>query len=461
MSSFLYRLGRRMARRAKLVLVVWLVALVGTGALAVAAGGQLQDDLTIPGTEAQEGIDVLERQFPEAAGTSGQVLFVAPAGEQVRDQRREVRQALERVEQVDHVVLVTDPFAQDQRRIALSADGRHALAQVQLDLPLEQLDERTVEDLSEAARSLPEGSSLDVHLGGSLFANTTVHLSLLEGLGVLMALVVLAVTFGSLLAAGMPIVTAILGVGVAMAGVLTVAAFTQISSSTPTLALMIGLAVGIDYALFIVSRHRGHLVGDMDVEESVARSTATAGSAVIFAGVTVVVSLLGLLLIGIGWVAGLGIGVAVTVMATMITSIILLPALLGFRLQAAEPVGELAGRDQGVHDALAIESVAARLDTFPYATLRSGPSSFTSTSFTLDGFTVQIAQKAGVDGKLFGSVTNFDIAEALAKQGFEVSKSAIRMPQGPLKNVGDHPVTVVAHSDVVVEVTVSVIAEVE
>lgn len=207
MSSSLYRLGRLMARRAKLVLVVWLVAFVGAGLLAAGAGGELQDDLTIPGTESQAGIDVLERQFPEAAGTSGQVLFVAP--DDVRDHRREIRAVLARVEAVDHVVLASDPFGKQERDLALSGDGRHALSQVQLDIPLEELDERTLEELTEAARSVPDGSELQVDLGGSIFTETTVHLSITEVLGVVVALVVLAVTFGSLLAAGMPILTAV------------------------------------------------------------------------------------------------------------------------------------------------------------------------------------------------------------------------------------------------------------
>ncbi|HSJ21481.1 MAG TPA: MMPL family transporter [Nocardioidaceae bacterium] len=337
MSSFLYRIGRRMARRAKLVLVVWVVALVGSGVVAVGAGGQLQDDLTIPGTEAQEGIDVLERQFPEAAGTSGQVLFVAPAGEHVRQHRNEIRQRLDRVEQVEHVVLVTDPFDQEQRHIALSDDGRHALAQVQLDIPLEKLDEQTIHDLTEAARSLPGDSSLAVHLGGSIFTNTTVHLSIVEAVGVIVALAVLAVTFGSLLAAGMPILTAILGVGVALAGVLTVAAFTEISSSTPTLALMIGLAVGIDYALFIVSRHRGQLVGEMDVEESIARSLATAGSAVIFAGATVVIALCGLVVARIPFLAVMGFAAAAAVAVAVLIALTAVPAMLALAGERLRP----------------------------------------------------------------------------------------------------------------------------
>ena len=344
MSSFLYRLGRRMARRARLVLVVWLVAFVGSGVVAVGAGGQLQDDLTIPGTEAQEGIDVLERQFPEAAGTSGHVLFVAPEGEAVRSHRADIRAVLDRLEDVDHVVLVTDPFAADQRRIALADDGRHALAQVQLDIPLEHVDEGTLAQLTEAALSVPDESPLEVHVGGSIYAVTGVDLSLVEALGVIVALVVLAITLGSLLAAGMPVITAVLGVGVAMAGLLTVASVTDISSSTPTLALMIGLAVGIDYALFIVSRHRGHLAQGMAVEESIARSSATAGSAVIFAGATVVIALCGLVVARIPFLAVMGFAAASAVAAAVLIALTAVPALLALAGEIRPAPGSRAAR---------------------------------------------------------------------------------------------------------------------
>jgi RND superfamily putative drug exporter len=335
MSSFLYRLGRSTARRARLVLVVWLVAFLGAGLAAFAAGGELQDDLTIPGTESQAGIDVLERQFPEAAGTSGQVLFVAPAD--IGDHRREIRAVLERVESVEHVVLASDPFGTEQRDLALSDDGRHALSQVQLDIPLEDVDDRTLDALTEAATSVPAGSPLDVHLGGSIFTETTVHMSLVEALGVLVALVVLAVTFGSLLAAGMPILTAVIGVGVAMAGILAAAAVTEINTSTPTLALMIGLAVGIDYALFIVSRHRGQLVSGMDVEESIARSSATAGSAVIFAGATVVIALSGLVVARIPFLAVMGFAAAASVAVAVLVALTVVPALLAVAGERLRP----------------------------------------------------------------------------------------------------------------------------
>ena len=335
MSSFLYRLGHAAARRAVPVLAAWLLLLLGAGAVAVAAGGQLEDDLTIPGTEAQAGLDVLERQFPEAAGTSGQLLFTATDG--IGEHRREIRRLLDSVERLDHVVLATDPFAKDQRAVALAGDGRHALVQVQLDLPLEEVDESTVAALTAAARDVPAGSSLEVDLGGSLFTTTTVHLSPVEALGVVAALVVLAVTFGSLLAAGMPILTAVLGVGFSMAGVMTVAAMTEINSSTPTLALMIGLAVGIDYALFIVSRHRSQLATGMGLAESVARALATAGSAVVFAGATVVIALLGLVVARIPFLTVMGLAAAVTVAVAVAVALTVVPALLALAGERLRP----------------------------------------------------------------------------------------------------------------------------
>ncbi len=234
-----------------------MVLLLGVGVLAGGLGGKLQDDLTIPGTEAQQGLDILDRRFPEVAGVSGQILFAAPEGERIEEYDDEVRDVLREARTVDHVLVATNPFGKG-RDLAVSPDGRYALSQVQLDVSLDELDEATVAELEEAT-ALPDDAAIDRHLGGSIFASKSVEVSWFEGLGVLVAMLVLAVTFGSLLAAGMPILTAIVGVGVTMAGLLAVAAFAGINTSTPTLALMIGLAVGIDYALFIVSRHRSQL----------------------------------------------------------------------------------------------------------------------------------------------------------------------------------------------------------
>ena len=348
MSSHLYRLGHAVARRAKSVLALWAVVLIASGALAVGLGGQLQDNMTIPGTESQQGLDTLEQRFPELAGTSGQVLFVAPQGERITSYDGQVDAVLDKVKKVDHVEVVTDPFSKEQRKLSVSDNGRDALAQVQLDVPLDRLEPSTVDDLKKAAQP-PGDSDLDVHLGGQALTQTTVHVSATEAIGVLVALLVLAITFGSLLAAGMPIVTAILGVGVAMTGVLAVAAFADVNTSTPSLALMIGLAVGIDYALFIVSRHRAQLVEDIPVAESIARALGTAGSAVIFAGATVVIALCGLVVARIPFLAVMGFAAAAAVAVAVAVALTVVPAMLALAGERLRPKpGSRAARTASV-----------------------------------------------------------------------------------------------------------------
>ncbi len=335
MSLFLHRLGRAAARRARLVVLGWLVVLLAAGVAAVGLGGQLQQNLTIPGTESQEGIDLLDQRFPLLAGTSGQVLFAAPEGDEVAEHRAEIRGVLDRIEQVDEVEMAVDPFGRGSEH-ALSDDGRHALAQVQLAVPLDDLDQATVDEIEQAAQ-VDRGTDLEVHLGGQIFTTTEVALSATEVVGVLVALAVLAVTFGSLVAAGLPIVTAVLGVGVTMAGMLALASAVTITSSTPTLALMIGLAVGIDYALFIIYRHRAQLATGMAVEESVARSVATAGSAVVFAGATVVIALCGLVVARIPFLSVMGFAAAAGVAVAVAVSLSFVPAVLGMLGERLRP----------------------------------------------------------------------------------------------------------------------------
>jgi putative drug exporter of the RND superfamily len=348
MSSYLYRLGLAVSAHAKRVLAVWLVVLLGAGTLAVGLGGQLQDNLSIPGTESQRGIDTLDHRFPELAGTSAQVLFVAPEGSRIKSYDGQVHDVLAKVKRVDHVQIVTDPFQDRDKKFSLSHDGRDALAQVQLDVPLDKLDPKTVDDLEQATQA-GDDAKIDVHLGGAIFTNKSTPVSPTESIGVLVALAVLVLTFGSLLAAGIPIITAMLGVGVSMSGVLAIAAFTDVNSSTPTLALMIGLAVGIDYALFIVSRHRGQLVRDMDVTESIARSVATAGSAVIFAGTTVVIALCGLVVANIPFLAVMGLAGAAAVAVAVVVALTVVPALLAVAGERLRPKpGSRAARNADV-----------------------------------------------------------------------------------------------------------------
>ncbi|QIK66239.1 MMPL family transporter [Nocardioides sp. HDW12B] len=353
MSSFLFRLGRLTARRARSVALAWVVLLVALGALAAVAGGQLEDDLTIPGTEAQEGLDVLDTRFPELVGATGQIVFRAPDGERVTAYRGEIEDRIAAVKEVEDVRFVSDPFERENRALSISEDGRHALVQVQLGIELEQVDEDLTSAIDDAATGQAQDErvsrDLDVLLGGQMFTTTSTPVSPTEAVGVLVALLVLVVTLGSFVAAGIPLLTAILGVGVTMAGLVVLASFTAINSSTPSLAIMIGLAVGIDYALFIASRHRAQLAEGMAVEESIARSVATAGSAVIFAGATVIIALSGLVVARIPFLAVMGFAGAAAVAVAVAIALTLVPAalaLVGERLRPRAPRRRRRTRDR-------------------------------------------------------------------------------------------------------------------
>ena len=345
MSSFLYRLGQRTARRARAVVGLWLLVLVVVGGAAATFGGELRDEFSIPGTESQEGLDVLDTRFPEVSGASGQVVFQAAEGEKVTAFRAEIRDRIAALEAVDHVMLVSDPFTQENAPLAISEDGRHALAQVQLDAPVEQLDPTVVDEVAEVATDVR--GDLEVYVGGHMYTPTSVPVSITEAIGVGVALLVLVLTLGSLLAAGVPLLTAVLGVGVTMAGIVVLASFFSINTSTPSLAMMIGLAVGIDYALFLVARHRHQLGDGMAVHESVARSVATAGSAVIFAGVTVIIALCGLVVARIPFLSVMGLAGAAAVAVAVVIAVTLTPAILSIAGERLRPKqGRRRGRAQ-------------------------------------------------------------------------------------------------------------------
>ncbi len=223
----------------------------------------------------------------------------------------------------------------------VSADGSAAVVTVQLSGQSTTVTAATKDALlaqSDALRSaLPSGS--EVALGGDLYTKNVPAVSLTEGIGLLVALVVLLITFGSFMAAGMPILTALLGVALSVAVIFAATAVTTISSTTPMLALMLGLAVGIDYALFIISRHRDQLRGGMDPEESAARALATAGSAVVFAGMTVMIALVGLSVANIPFLTTMGIAGAGAVGIAVALAMTLTPALLGFAGTRLRPRG--------------------------------------------------------------------------------------------------------------------------
>lgn len=329
MALLLHRIGRFAYRRAWLVLAGWVVALAAILGAGIGLGGQLQESYAIPGTESQEAIDQLAAVFPQTAGASAKAVVEAPDGASVEDPSRtaaieDMEAELEDVDGVSSVLGPFDEYAGDQ----VSDDARTAYIQVQFDGPVTEVTQESI-DAVLATGDTGRDAGLAVAFGGEVFQETTFGLTITEAFGVLFAGVVLIITFGSLLAAGMPLLTALVGVGAAFGGISLVAAFATVSSTAPMLAVMIGLAVGIDYALFILSRHRTQLARGMDPQESAAEAVATAGGAVVFAGLTVIIALLGLLVVGIPFLSVMGIAAAFAVLIAVIGATTLLPALLG------------------------------------------------------------------------------------------------------------------------------------
>ncbi|MFI7501771.1 MMPL family transporter [Streptomyces sp. NPDC049687] len=327
MATLLYRLGALGARRWRTMLIGWLLALVAVVGLGVSFAGSFADSSSIPGSPAQTALTRMERHFPEPDVQSAQIVFQAPPGRKVTepDLRESLEATLEATSRVSGVGEVSDPTERD----AVSEDGRTAVAEVTFttkeadDVPTGTLD------AVKAAGSAAERAGLRTIYGGEPYetSHPPVGPSELIGLGV--ALVILVVTFGSLLAAGLPLITAVLGIIGTVAAMMGLATVFDVSDNAPTLAIMLGLAVGIDYALFILSRHRAQLGAGMPVRESIARATATAGSAVVFAGATVLIALAGLSVAGVPMLTSMGLASAGAVAVAVITALTLLPALMG------------------------------------------------------------------------------------------------------------------------------------
>ncbi|MGW5418272.1 MMPL family transporter, partial [Actinomadura geliboluensis] len=327
MATLLYRLGRFSFRRRGLVVLLWAALLVLAGVGAAALKGPTSNDFSIPGTESQQAIDLLEKKMPQASadGATARVVFAAPAGSTVTGPsgKAAVEQVVGRLKTAPQVASVVDPYQAG----AVSKDGRIAYAQVTYKVsPIEVTDE--ARDALAAAAGPGRAAGLQVEMGGTATEGMPAQ-SAAEVIGVAVAAVVLVITFGSLVAAGLPLLNALLGVGIAMAAITAATGLFEMSSMTSTLALMLGLAVAIDYALFIVSRYRHELEEGRSGEEAAGRAVGTAGSAVVFAGLTVVIALAGLAVVGIPLLTEMGLAAAFAVVVAVLIALSLLPALLG------------------------------------------------------------------------------------------------------------------------------------
>ncbi|MCA1219711.1 MMPL family transporter [Streptomyces sp. 8L] len=358
MASLLYRLGRFSFRRRRLLLSIWLAALAVVVAGFGVAGSALDEQFSIPGSQSQQALDRLKAVEPAAGGVSGQIVFTAPPGHRITEQpyANGMAAALRDASHAPQVGAVIPP----QKAGTVTRDGRTALAQVQYSVAGPDVKTTSVDALKDSAKPA-EKAGLTVHVGGAVFASHGVQIGATEVIGVLVALVVLVITFGSLLAAGMPLITAIGGLAVSLSGLMLLGHVFSVSSTAITLAVMLGLAVGIDYTLFILSRHRAQLARGMDVEESAARALGTAGSAVAFAGLTVVVVLAGLSVVGIPFLTVMGLSGALTVVVAVLAATTLLPALLGFagRRLVPKPTSRAARRETSTKPAMGARWIRA------------------------------------------------------------------------------------------------------
>ena len=328
MATFLYRLGRFSFRRRQAVVAVWLALLVLFGIGAATLSEDTSDSLSIPGTQSQQAIDLLQERFPQAAadGATARVVIAAPDGQTLNDPGNQsaVEDVVSALGIAPEVVSVADPYETG----AVSPDGTIAYAQVSYGVQAGELTEQARDALTEAVEPARD-AGLQVEMGGDAVPAQPEQGGT-EIIGIGIAAVVLVITFGSLLAAGLPLLTAILGVGIGISAITAASGFVDLSSSTPTLALMLGLAVAIDYALFIVSRYRHELAEGGDAEEAAGRAVGMAGSAVVFAGLTVIIALAGLSVVGIPILTEMGLAAAFTVGIAVLIALSLLPAMLGF-----------------------------------------------------------------------------------------------------------------------------------
>jgi RND superfamily putative drug exporter len=324
-SAFLFRLGRNSARHPFIVLGVWLLAALGIVGLQASAGGKFDNSQRVPGVESQHAADVLNARFPSEGGRSARLVLHTDAGrlddaghvttvDRVRAQFATGR----------GVAGVTDPFA--PHAAAVSADGKTAYLDVSY-----ALDKLTTTQLADAkaVAQRARADGVQVELTGAL-AQLAQNAPSSELIGLGIAIIVLLLAFGSVVAMGLPIVTALMGIFVGAAAVGVLSAVMTVPDFSMILCMMIGLGVGIDYALFIVTRHRQHLHDGMSVEDAAGTAIATAGQAVLFAGTTVVVAILGLFLAGLPAISAMGVSVALVVVVAMAAAITLLPGLLGF-----------------------------------------------------------------------------------------------------------------------------------
>lgn len=323
----LQKIARWSYRKRWLVLIIWVLVMVGLNAGAKKAGDAFSTDFRLKG-DSQEATDLLKSRFPAQAGGSGNLVFKASDGVTDPTTQTGVTEVINQIAQVPHVVAVQSPYLGRARQQQISLGGKIAFAEIQFDKDAQSVPKSSIDRISDivTGAKIP---GVELELSGEAFASQKPPGSS-EAIGIFAAVIILLISFGSVLAMGLPIMTALFGIGTGLAIVNLLSHVMSLPTFATELAAMIGIGVGIDYALLIVTRYRQSLKEGHEPEEAVVTAINTAGRSVLFAGTTVVISLAGMLLMGISFIQGLGIGAAAVVLVTMAASITLLPAVLGF-----------------------------------------------------------------------------------------------------------------------------------
>ena len=357
------RLGPWCHDRRRLVLGLWFAVLVLSGVASAIGGSGFRDEFNLPDVESRRGFDLLDQHFGgQGTGQIGTIVFRADQGVDDPAVRSAMEDLFQRVAAIKDVTRVESPYADGAAEQQIASQGPDAgrIAYANVELPEDIEFTRATEISDEIKEMVPQTPGLRVELGGYIFAAFEEPSS--ELLGLAFAIVILIVAFGSVLAMGLPVGVALFGIGIGTAIITVLSNVLTIPDFTTFLGIMIGLGVGIDYALLIITRFREQLHGGHSVRDSVAISINTAGRSVLFAGTTVVISLLGMLLMGVSFVQGLAVGAASVVAVTVVASLTLLPALLGF---AGERVERTRWRGLLAAGFVAIALLAVGLEVIP------------------------------------------------------------------------------------------------
>lgn len=362
MEQLTRRLGDLSARKPWATIGAWAVLTALLIALSGAAGGTLSDDFSARGTDSARAQDLLKQSFPEAAGGIGVAVFAAPPGQRLDGQRAAIATALSKLAAAEHVASVSDPFATGR----ISKDGRIGYSDLTLDLPAADLGAPGADKLFDALKPARD-SGVEAELGGDVASFNKKNESGSEGFGLIAALVVLVIAFGTVLAAVVPIALAGVAVATGLSSIALLAHGMDVSTAAPVFGAMMGLGVGIDYSLFIISRYRDNRAAGQANRQALSHAMGTSGTAVFFAGVTVVVSLAALVLTGLSLLAGIGLATSIVVLFAAATALTLLPAiltLLGDRIDSLRIPGRR--RTPKPHDETSWWRLAHRIAARPW-----------------------------------------------------------------------------------------------